>query len=220
MSRKRRGAEAAKKFTEAEQLREIGRELEELGHPGAFENLQAERLERQAEELLKPTGEVVKGGGEALDLEASGLAQQWGLIETLRHPDSVSLSASQDRLDWITEAGVLEAALDAAKSFQAANSLEKMLTHQMAATHRAAMKLLARGLEDRMPPVEMARLTNAAARMMDNYQAAFITLQRVRTGGRQTVVVQHVQVSEGGQAVIAGNVKAGGHQGGEVAENG
>ena len=54
-----------------------------------------------------------------------------------------------------------------------------------------------------MPPVEAARLTNAAAPIMDAYQTAFLDLQKVRTGGKQTVVVQHVQVSDGGQAVIA-----------------
>jgi hypothetical protein len=59
-----------------------------------------------------------------------------------------------------------------------------------------------------MPPIEMARLSNAAARMMQVYQEAFLTLQRIRTGGKQTVVVQHVQVSQGGQAVIAGRLKS------------
>ena len=39
------------------------------------------------------------------------------------------------------------------------------------------------------------------------YQEGLLTLQKLRTGGKQTVVVQHVQVSEGGQAVIAGSVK-------------
>jgi hypothetical protein len=55
----------------------------------------------------------------------------------------------------------------------------------------------------------MARLSNAAARMMHVYQEAFLALQKIRTGGKQTVVVQHVQVSEGGQAVITGSVKSG-----------
>jgi acyl-CoA thioesterase FadM len=64
---------------------------------------------------------------------------------------------------------------------------------------------LVRGLDDRLPSVEAARLTNAAARMMRVYQEAFLTLQKIRTGGKQTVVVQHVQVSDGGQAVVAGH---------------
>jgi hypothetical protein len=56
----------------------------------------------------------------------------------------------------------------------------------------------------------MARLSNASARMIQVYQEGLLTLQKLRTGGKQTVVVQHVQVGEGGQAVIAGNMKAGG----------
>jgi hypothetical protein len=95
------------------------------------------------------------------------------------------------------------------ESGQAGSSLEKMLCHQMAARHRAAMWLVARIGEGGLPIVESARLSNAVARMMQVYQEAFLTLQKIRTGGRQTVRVQHVQVSEGGQAVIAGSVKSG-----------
>ena len=39
--------------------------------------------------------------------------------------------------------------------------------------------------------------------MMQVCQEALLTLQKFRTGGKQAVVVQHVQVSQGGQAVIA-----------------
>jgi hypothetical protein len=101
---------------------------------------------------------------------------------------------------------VAESAVDAAQSAQAGNSLEKMLCHQMAAAHRAAMKLLDSSLNSSLPPVEMVRLSNASARMMQIYQEGLLTLQKLRTGGKQTVVVQHVQVSEGGQAVITGNM--------------
>ena len=76
----------------------------------------------------------------------------------------------------------------------------------MAACHRVAMKLMSMTLNDTLPPVEVARLSNAAARMMQVYQEGLLTLNRIRTGGRQTVVVQHVRVSDGGQAVVAGNV--------------
>ena len=62
---------------------------------------------------------------------------------------------------------MLEPAVDAAVSAQAANSLEKMLCHQMAAAHFSAMRLLERSAESRLQPGEVARYTNAAARMMD-----------------------------------------------------
>jgi len=80
---------------------------------------------------------------------------------------------------------------------------------QVKPAHRAAMRLVARIGDVGLPIVESARLSNAAARMMQAYQEAFLTLQMIRTGGKQTVVVQHVQVSESGQAVIAGNMKSG-----------
>jgi len=50
---------------------------------------------------------------------------------------------------------------------------------------------------------------NAAGRMMQVFQEGLLTLQKLKTGGKQTMVVQHVQVSDGGQAVIAGSVKSG-----------
>ncbi len=57
--------------------------------------------------------------------------------------------------------------------------------------------------------IEAARLLNASSRTMDTYQHALLTLERMRNGGKQTVVVQHVTVADGGQAVVAGQVKAG-----------
>jgi hypothetical protein len=68
--------------------------------------------------------------------------------------------------------------------------------------------LIADSLNIELPLVEVARLSNAAARMMQIFQEGLLVLQKLRTGGKQTVVVQHVQVSDGGQAVIAGSVKS------------
>ena len=75
-----------------------------------------------------------------------------------------------------------------------------------------AMKLLTRGADTRLPPVETARLMNAGTRLMQVFQEGLLALKKNRTGGRQQIVVQHIQVAEGGQAVIAGQVKAG-HRG-------
>jgi hypothetical protein len=55
----------------------------------------------------------------------------------------------------------------------------------MAAIHRAAMKLVARSLDMSEIPVEMARLSNAAARAMQVYQEALQTLQKLRTGRKR-----------------------------------
>ena len=55
--------------------------------------------------------------------------------------------------------------------------------------------------------VEAGRMLNASGRMMDAYQHGLLTLAKIRSGGQQTVVVQHVNVGDGGQAMVAGEVK-------------
>ena len=47
-------------------------------------------------------------------------------------------------------------------------------------------------------PVEMARLSNSPTRAMQVYLEGLLTLQKWKTAGKQTVIVQHVQVSDRG----------------------
>ncbi len=142
-------------------------------------------------------------GREALPaLENRSLA---GVRETLERPDTIGLEASSRRLDLLADADVVSLGVDAAESINANDSLEKMLGHQLAGAHKYALKLLA--LIDRTnDTLEKLRLTNASARMMQAYQEGMKLLHKIRSGGRQTVVVQHVTVSDGGKAVIAGGV--------------
>lgn len=56
--------------------------------------------------------------------------------------------------------------------------------------------------------VGQVRLLNGAARMMDTFQRGLLVLQRLRTGGEQTIVVKNVTVGDGGQAIV-GNVRTG-----------
>jgi hypothetical protein len=57
--------------------------------------------------------------------------------------------------------------------------------------------------------VRACRLAGATSRMSAAYQQGLLTLQRKRTGGSQHVTVKHihqqVNVTEGGQAVVAGD---------------
>ena len=169
---------------------------------------EAQRLQRTAEELLQPEGELTRVGGEILQCHpASTDPQELAIRDTLGEPNMISIDASEARLTSADDAGVLVSAVDAENSIQARNSLEKMLCHQMVAAHETAMRLIVRSAADRLPPVEQVRLTNGAARMMQAYNDALVTLQKIRTGGKQTVVVQHVTVSGGGQAVVAGELK-------------
>lgn len=106
-------------------------------------------------------------------------------------------------------------AIDTAESIGAENSVEKMLAHQMALAHEAAMRMMDRALSYSHSragdQVEACRCINAAARLISAFNDSALTLQRLRTGGSQTVTVQHVNVESGAQAVI-GNVQTGGQK--------
>jgi len=124
--------------------------------------------------------------------------------ETLERPDEIALNASYARTKLAADADVLEMAVDAADSVNAGNSLEKMLAHQMAAAHDLAMKLFYLSTQADLPPLEIPRLANAAARLMEVFQDGLLALHRARGAAKQTIVVQHVQVTGQGQAVVAG----------------
>jgi len=56
---------------------------------------------------------------------------------------------------------------------------------------------------------EAIQITAAMARMMDSFQRGVLVLERLRKGGQQVVVVQHVNVSGDAKAVAAGSVEGG-----------
>jgi len=188
--------------------------------------------EREAEKLLTipgapdvgPGGEVVRThsapDGHADDAQKDRGFKRANIRDTLAEGATrIAEDASIRRTDLLMQPSfdAVALAVDAAESIGAANSLEKMLAHQMAVAHEASLRLMDRALayeagERSMregDSVEACRLTNAAARLMSVFQDAMLTLQKVRTGGNQTVTVQHVNVAAGAQAVI-GTVQTGG----------
>lgn len=149
------------------------------------------------------------------------------MVDTLAIPDVISVDASEQRAMSANRAGVLSAALDTATSARAGNSIEKMLCHQLAAVHDAGMDLLGRFKETEqfttLPVPDQVRLVNAAARMFDSFQTGCLTLQKLKTGGRQHVIVQYqqqVNVSNGGHAIVAARVKRRGSRKGGSGRNG
>lgn len=89
-----------------------------------------------------------------------------------------------------------------------ANDIQVMLTHQLAVAHKAALDASSRAFLA-PDPTEQARLFNVSARLMETFQKGALALQRLRNGGNQQILVQHVNVGQGGQAIV-GNVQAGG----------
>jgi hypothetical protein len=62
---------------------------------------------------------------------------------------------------------------------------------------------------------EFARLSNTAAPMFEVFQSGCLTVQKLKTGGRQHVIVQYQQVNvgPGGQALVTGRVRRGSRKG-------
>ena len=185
-----------------------------------MDRAEAKKLAHEADLILDPvqhtTGRVTVGNGGEIAIGTKAMAP---FVDTVRsHPDMLVIDASRARMELADRSGSLSMALDASKTITAANSLEKMLMHQAAAAHTAAMEFQAEGREllraykrtgynHQSLSIEASRSMNSSARLMDTYQHALLTLERLRNGGKQTVVVQHVNVGDGGQAVVAGQLK-------------
>lgn len=182
---------------------------------------EADKLEQDAALALDPvlhtTGRVAVGNGGEIAISTKAMAPFVDMVRT--HPDMLVIDASRQRMDLASSAGALSMALEASATITAGNSLEKMLMHEAAAAHVVAMEFQAEardvlraykrtGYNHPNLSTEATRLLNASARMMDTYQRALLTLDRMRNGGKQTVVVQHVTVAGGGQAVVAGQIEA------------
>ncbi|WP_051072340.1 hypothetical protein [Methylobacterium mesophilicum] len=189
---------------------------EERGGPSGF----ADRQEATVRAPIEAPPRAV--GGELVPAEDFATNTLPAILDTLVNPDAVAADASRDRLDLAKNAGSLELALDTADTIQAGDALERMLAHQMATTHVLAMKAAAvmgqqldmadrtMGTAKQAACVEAARMAGTVARLTGSFQAGMQTLQRVRAGGQQTVVVQHNYVGDGGQAVIGGQQQVGG----------
>jgi hypothetical protein len=110
-----------------------------------------------------------------------------------------------DRAGTIDE-GAVNAALAVIDGLKPKNEIEAMLALQMAATHALAMKFSARlyngGIET-IPQQDSAALT--LSRLQRAFTTQMDSLSNMRRGGRQKVVVEHVHVYPGGQAIV-GNV--------------
>jgi hypothetical protein len=194
---------------------------------GQFDRNLADLEERKAEALQSPPGPLIRGTGGEVTLapnpdQPGGIPlAELAFRDTLESPTSTGSAASRARMQQALTLGhdTPAQALDASETLGAANSLEKMAAHQMAAAHSLAMKLLHDGAEmirqgqqrsdfqgSTFFNVEGNRIIGTAIRLMVAYQSGLATLARVRQGGRQVVTVQHVQVNDGGQAVVAGQV--------------
>ena len=84
------------------------------------------------------------------------------------------------------------------------DAVERMLTVQMAATHVATIRA-GRSLANSENLHQVNAHYVGFNKLARTFAAQVEAMRKHRTGGKQTVLVQHVNVSDGGQAIV-GNV--------------
>ncbi len=174
---------------------------------------EAESCESSADMMLMLNDQPESlAGGEIAICEASDYDIALSHKIELRNQPMVEARASRERLTLAEKADVMVMAADAASSVENPNSLEKMLTHQMAAAHSMAMNLFAQAnrkienISSQMDINHASLLIGQANRLMKTYQSGLQTLVKAKKGGRQEVVVQHINVEKDAQAVVAGKM--------------
>lgn len=207
---------AMKKRREAHMVRLNGMSK----YSGFIDERVAKSIEAEAETMLAVDELPITALGEVSHPHISGLWEQGkGLAtDTLKMAGIVPEEASIKRTDLLLQESldIASMALDASNSIKADNSLEKMLAHQMVAAHELMMKSANSAMNEleklnkkqishqyhQEEGVEYQRLANSTAKLMNAFSTHYLTLQKIRSGGNQTMTVQHVHVNEGGQAVI------------------
>ena len=98
--------------------------------------------------------------------------------------------------------------LSVIKGVEPRDQMEALLAAQMAAVHNSMMTFARRLAQvETIPQQDSA--SNAFNKLARTFAAQLEALKKYRSTGEQKVTVQHVQVNDGGQAIV-GNVTAGG----------
>jgi hypothetical protein len=84
-----------------------------------------------------------------------------------------------------------------------------MLAAQMIAAHFCGLEMARRTQKFDQTRDTLVCNSNMTNKFMRTFCAQMETLNKIRNGGKQTIQVQHVNVKDGGQAIV-GNVETGG----------
>jgi hypothetical protein len=136
-------------------------------------------------------------GGEVLPLDNPELC------DTLTTPGTVALDASRDRLELVSQFGTdcTAMALDVSDTIQASNSLEKMLAHQLALTHKLSMDYASKAALQ-ADSANSVKMLNLSLRAMQTFQCGLLALKKLRSTGEQRMTIAHVSVTDGGMAAF------------------
>ncbi len=196
MSKKARTDLAKRECTDDEKARLARHEQRAKRTPIKFKAPEGESKDpditlKDPEDLLK----VVKF------LEATGTPDsdlQGYLLDQVMHTfKGIDAGASNDTL--AISANYAFAMLT---GIQPRDEIEGMLAVQMVGVHNMAMETLQRAmLSDQTFEGKQANVYQAT-KMLRTFMAQVEALKKYRTGGQQKMIVEHVHVNEGGQAVV------------------
>ena len=99
-------------------------------------------------------------------------------------------------------------ALELYEDIKPSSSAEGMLAAQMVGTHSAALECLRRAALPNQSYEGRNMALNQAQKLMTLYTKQLATLDKHRGKGQQKVIVEHVNVEPGGQAIV-GHVETG-----------
>ena len=113
---------------------------------------------------------------------------------------------------------VLATAIGVLRAMGPQNAIEGMLMAQMLMMHEQAARLMCISRQPDLPIDSICRVINTANSCAESFKEGMEALNRFRSGGKQQVIVSHVNIEPGGQAAftVGGDVKGGG--GGSDAE--
>lgn len=108
------------------------------------------------------------------------------------------------------ESFIANAVRDALLSMKPADEYEGMLCSRLLVLHNQYMNFMARVTNNNQTSQGIDLNINRATKLMRLYNETLEALNKYRRKGEQKVTVQHVNVGNGGQAVVAGNFQQGG----------
>ncbi len=104
----------------------------------------------------------------------------------------------------LAESGIKPFALLTAlqHAIQPKDELEALLASQMVASHSLAMKFLSQANRDDLNNEQTSINVERANKLMRTFAAQVEALNKYRSKGQQKVVVEHIHVNDGGNAII------------------
>ena len=120
-------------------------------------------------------------------------------------------TVSSDGADNEATAAAVNKTMAILNGIQPQDELEGMLAAQMISVHNMAMRTMGLAMLGGQTFEGKKSNVNYATKMLRTFMAQMETLKRYRTGGQQKMIVEHVHVNEGGQAIV-GTVHQGGRK--------